>query len=269
MKTVVVVIIAHKNQLSDDEQKSLAQCYKILGRHEIRLVCPEGLDVSVYKRINPSVEVDYIHPKWQSTYAQFNELKKSRLLLERYQEFRFVLFYELDAWVFKDDLEYWCSKEFDYIGAPWFTGWHEATEEKVMIGVGNGGLSLRKIDNGLVILNRVRLIRALHKMRLTRIEDGKFAFRFNQSVFNKIFKIKDPAVLQKIVQYSPVNEDFFWCMLIGKAFSDFNIAPVTEARHFSFEANPALLFKENNGQLPFGCHAWRRYDPAFWAQHIN
>ena len=38
-----------------------------------------------------------------------------------------MLIYQLDAFVFQDDLAYWCQQNYDYIGAPWlrdrdFTG---------------------------------------------------------------------------------------------------------------------------------------------------
>jgi hypothetical protein len=58
-------------------------------------------------------------------------------------------------------------------------------------------------------------------------------------------------------------------VLVGRTFNDYTIAPVNEAIKFSFEANPEFLFEKNNYQLPFGCHAWQRYDPLFWEKYIN
>jgi hypothetical protein len=56
-----------------------------------------------------------------------------------------MLIYQLDAWVFKDDLMKWCNKGYDYIGAPWFEDFGSYEKGKKLWRVGNGGFSLRKI----------------------------------------------------------------------------------------------------------------------------
>jgi hypothetical protein len=33
---------------------------------------------------------------------------------------------------------------------------------------------------------------------------------------------------------------------------------------FSFEVAPRYCFKMNRERLPFGCHAWSKYDQEFW-----
>ena len=45
-------------------------------------------------------------------------------LYERYAAYEFMFTYELDAFVFKDELEKWCEQGWDYIGAPWFDGYN-------------------------------------------------------------------------------------------------------------------------------------------------
>ena len=37
-----------------------------------------------------------------------------------------------------------------------------------------------------------------------------------------------------------------------------------EALEFSFELAPRYCFMMNGRRLPFGCHAWFRYDREFW-----
>ena len=71
----------------------------------------------------------------------------SRLMLSpnfyaAFADFDYILIYQLDAFVFYDALENFCSLGFDYIGAPW--------PFLVKVGgkflrVGNGGFSLRKV----------------------------------------------------------------------------------------------------------------------------
>jgi hypothetical protein len=90
-KKVVILIIAHKPQLTPSEIKSMKQCYSVLGKHPIKFICPEGLDISEYKKINPLVEIDFIDPKWQSTYAMFNRLKIEPLLYKKYKDLIFSM----------------------------------------------------------------------------------------------------------------------------------------------------------------------------------
>ena len=88
--------------------------------------------------------------------------------------------------------------------------------------------------------------------------------------FTKIvFKIRNIQFTHRAINPMLINEDHYWGHVLAAFFSDFNVAPVNDAIRFSFEVNPTLLYKMNNGQLPFGCHAWERYDPEFWLPFIN
>jgi hypothetical protein len=42
-----------------------------------------------------------------------------------------------------------------------------------------------------------------------------------------------------------------------------NLPDWKEALAFSIEQNPQTGYKIL-GKLPFGCHAWERYEPNFW-----
>ena len=54
---------------------------------------------------------------FESIYG-YNQLM---LNVEFYEAFskKYILIYQTDAFIFKDDLNYWCEKDYDYIGAPW------------------------------------------------------------------------------------------------------------------------------------------------------
>lgn len=39
---------------------------------------------------------------------------------------------------------------------------------------------------------------------------------------------------------------------------------------FAFEKYPSYLYNLNNKKLPFGCHAWQKYEyNTFWYNFIN
>ncbi len=265
MNSVVILIIAHKPDPSPTELASLSQCQKILGKHPIFLICPEGLDVNEYSKAVPNIKFDFIDPKWQSSYAMFNRLKIEPFLYERYRKYKYILFYELDAWVFRDELDYWCSMDYDYIGAPWFEGYHKANSTGKFIGVGNGGLSLRKVKSHLKALHSFAYI----SPPKTRIH----TFFLSGLSFHNFIKLIKDLTIQNNVFYAfnnyERNEDKFWGNVVSKRFSWYKVPVMDIAYRFSIEKNGPLLYERNNCQLPFGCHAWEKYDPEFWEQFIE
>jgi hypothetical protein len=263
-KRVIVLIVPYKNDISHLEAISLKQCVKVLSSYPTRLVCPEGLDITAYKRVAKDVEVDFIHPKWYKSYAAANRLRIDPFLYDRYLDYDFILFYELDAFVFRDDLEYWCNKDYDYIGAPWFDGFTRAGHHSSLIGVGNGGFSLRKTRS---------LLKALHSFSWIVNPIDRFKQEFSK---NKLAAIKDLVQNATIANNSfflfndyPGQEDMFWGVCMKRNFEWFKVAPIDEAIKFSFEVQPKRLYEMNNRELPFGCHAWWRYDLEFWKPFIE
>ena len=65
------------------------------------------------------------------------------------------------------------------------------------------------------------------------------------------------------------NEDGFWSKHAKRINPAFNVAPVAAEIAFAFEKEPQQLYQKNNGQLPFGCHAWEKYDLNFWKPIIE
>ena len=148
---------------------------------------------------------------------------------------RYLLIYQTDAYVFRDELMLWANKGYDYIGAPWIDK-SPQTKQRIWIDlnrftlgkVGNGGFCLRKIESHIHISQKWGWIQNL---------------------------------LRK-------NEDFFWSVLAPKLNRTFKIPTAKEAISFSFELAPSKAYEMNGKQLPFGCHAWQKYDPAFWSNYI-
>jgi hypothetical protein len=64
------------------------------------------------------------------------------------------------------------------------------------------------------------------------------------------------------------NEDLFWAKRAAHYYLEFTIADIDTALRFAFESEPARCFERNENTLPFGCHAWPKYDRAFWEQHL-
>ncbi len=65
-----------------------------------------------------------------------------------------------------------------------------------------------------------------------------------------------------------IHEDIFWAFEAPKMATNFRIPEPREALDFSFEMAPRYCFNVNSGRLPFGCHAWPKYDREFWETYL-
>jgi len=227
-------------------------------------VCPQGLDVSRYMGAASGLTVDSIDPKWLSSYRMFNRAKIAPLLYSKYSSFQYILFYELDAWVFRDELEYWCDQQYDYIGAPWFDGYSAASPASQFKGVGNGGLSLRKVSSHLRALSTFGYV----------LEPRKLWAKFlNKLSFRSGVKFLLDLSIRNNTHYLfndyKQNEDSFWGGIVASKFEWFRVPDMNTAARFSMEMNAPLLYSRNGNQLPFGCHKWEKYHADFWKQFIH
>jgi hypothetical protein len=258
----VILIIVHKPDLTDLEIRSLQQCFKVLGEFPIKLIAPEKLDITSYELAQPGIEVDFINPKWQSTYAMFNRLKIEPLLYKRYRRYDYILFYELDAWVFKNELIHWCSQGYDYIGAPWFEGWQHASEDAPFLGIGNGGFSLRNIKAHLRVLDTFSYVTPFNVM----VRDF-----LDQPSIRTLARISKDLTIRNntfhLFNNFAMNEDLFWGRIVASKFKWFKIPDLKTALRFSIEVNPHLYIKSKD-DLPFGCHSWSKFNQEFWNQFI-
>lgn len=258
--TAVVLVFTHKPRPDEWEQVSFRQCCQVLGAHHMRLVCPRGMDLTAYRRIHPDIVPDFIDPKWFRSLRDYNLLKVLPWLYRRYAGYEFMLTYELDAWVFRDELLDWCNRGWDYIGAPWFANYAQSAPDDEPLGVGNSGFSLRNTRSALRALRQRRLERAIF---LTK---GLIKRRISPADFVSSFFDSERF-------YAPFNEyfeadDMFWHFMVAKQYSWFRLPDCETARAFSFESNPARLYRESGDRLPFGCHKWRLREPDFWRSHI-
>lgn len=257
----VVVIPIHSEKPTKNELISFKQCFDILKKHAIKVMVPKGLNLEVYLKVVPSFEVVEIKPIWQSSLFMYNKLKLSDFFYNLFKEFDYLLTYELDAFVFKDELDFWCDKNYDYIGAPWFLGYCEPLSND-FIGVGNSGFSLRKISSMRNAIQKIYFEE--HKyFRISKKERFLNTIRMPIDFFN-MWRNKNNTI--QIARH--FNEDWFVSYVIPRHIVDFNIAPIDDAIKFSFEVKPDYLFDINNQMLPMGCHAWEKYNFDFWKPHI-
>lgn len=268
MNSHAVAIIAYRAKPNDDELASLRQCLAILGKHPLLLICPESLQISTYQyeadRLGTQLLPVRFSDRWFRSVLTYNRLMLSIDFYERLRMYEYLLIYQLDAWVFSDELDMWCARGYSYIGAPFFNDRHE-----LFPFAGNGGFSLRRIPDF------INLLRGFSNMR-------KCNYKF--CTVRLPSKTKPRGYLKHILHCGEMclcrvstkwycrlmweHEDF----IFAKAFSflgEKHIPLPHEAAHFAFERCPELLFTWTNGKLPFGCHAYKKYGQTFWNQWIH
>ena len=127
---------------------------KICRKYPIFLVTFEQLDTGFYADLAAKHGVTLQKKLFDaSLFANidgYNRLTKDVNFYKAFSDFEFFLIYQPDAWVFSDQLEYWCSQNYDYIGAPWIPGGGEIDlspyDGYKFVKSGNGGFSLRKTE---------------------------------------------------------------------------------------------------------------------------
>ena len=218
-KEVAVVIPYYHNQLTEFETLSYRNCLDTLYNYPIILVIPEGMSIEEHP-LKSNIIYEVVPKQWMESVDSYNQTMLSKEFYNRFVQYRYILIFQLDAFVFSDSLMQFCNYDYDYIGAPWLFGMkYLKTLKKGVWYVGNGGFSLRKVSAFLDVLNKE-----------------------NTSCVN-------------------VHEDIFWASCDSK---DFRVAPVEIALTFAFERDVRKCYLLNNNKLPFGCHAWEKYDFQFW-----
>lgn len=217
MNLVAIVIPIYKESLTITEQISLDQVTHILPQFPKYFMAPEKLRAFLSEKNYPA--------EYFSNNSMSSKLAYSKLLLEpefyqRFKRYKYILLYQLDAFVFSNRLEYFCSLNYDYIGAPMPLLWCGISNR-----VGNGGLSLRNVESCIRVTS--------DKEKIYRSSGMKEAFE--------------------------EAEDKFFAYCGGIKTIHFSVPPSKIASEFSIEFNVGHSWHHvSQNHLPFGCHAWSK-----------
>jgi hypothetical protein len=250
-KLVKVLIPIYKSELTKVEEASLKQCVKLLSEFPIIFVQPKSL-YSSNINYDGLIKTEVFEDHFFKDVFGYNSLMLSEVFYERFIDSEYILIYQLDAYVFKNELKYWCSKGYDYIGAPWiaskntvinrflktFHSSRKKARQAIFFKVGNGGFSLRRVSSFFYATQKLKL----------EIEDN---LKRNRNDFW-------------------IMEDVFWSLTAPTHLKNFLIPGYKEALKFAIDRKPKLAFKLNNQVLPFGCHGLEKTKAkSFWQEKIN
>jgi hypothetical protein len=262
---VAVVTPVIKLPLSGDDELSLRHLRNHLGSFDRYLI---GLQLS-----------DFTLRRFPSRYFT-HRLGYNRLLLTEefyraFAEYEYILIYQLDCLVFASNLEEWCRRGWDYVGAPWLTDTDDPA--KGFSTVGNGGLSLRRVQRAIEVLTSKQLLKDPEARGLDTGPRSRIIYeRLEATPLLKRMIVAGKTFLHRRGYHNNVrwlvrdtvrtnrHEDHFWAYDAVRCVNEFRIPTPQEALEFSFELAPRYCFEMNFRRLPFGCHAWYRYDREFW-----
>lgn len=259
MSPVAIIVPVYKNEMNQFELISMQQCLAILGKYPIIFICPKNMEFGLFHIENRSkAEFVFFEDDNFVSIIAYNRMMLSVWFYKHFINYKYILIYQLDCFVFKDELMFWVEQGYSYIGAPWFLGNSSSDDVNELIGVGNGGFSLRNIKDSIRVLKSRKKIKSLRECVL-EIKNNKARFfiaRILQFFLNEYS-------FKRVHKNRFINEDKIFS-IAGKRFNFFKVPDTKIALAFAFEKQPDKLFKLNNSQLPFGCHAWCKYNLDFY-----
>ena len=265
-KDCVVVIPTHKPSLSLDEERSFRNTLDVLKEWDIVLLLPHDVSQEHYdvirKKDNLQFKILNGLDGWMGSIEKYNDMAISPKFYHLFKEYKYILIFHLDAWVFRDELQRWINTDYDYIGAPWFAmrGNKFVDLEKLMCPQGgNGGVCLRKVDKMIEITSKSK--RSINHSLFLKgfmflLKNGRFKFLFiyikaclgvflNAEAYRKKYNIYEDAMFS--IFYS----------LLDKSF---NVAPAKEAVFFATEVySEELFYTKLQWKLPFAIHGYDKF----------
>jgi Protein of unknown function (DUF5672) len=265
-----VVTPVVKLPLSAEEEISLRHLRKYLGGFDRYIIDLQSLPKEFSDFALRPFPIHYFKDRFG-----YNRLLLKEKFYRAFAEYEYILIYQLDCLVFASNLEEWCWKDWDYVGAPWLINIEDPT--KGFSAVGNGGLSLRRVRSALAVLTSKQLLEDPKERGGKTGRRSKLIYeRLESAPRLKRMIVEGKTFLHRCGYHNNVrwltrklaewkhHEDLFWAFEAPKIVTQFHIPDPREALEFSFELAPRYCFQINSGRLPFGCHAWFRYDREFW-----
>jgi|SRR4051812_2894411 len=248
---VGVVIPIYKVGLTNYEKISLTQCLKVFDdKFPIIFVAPKSLSITNYATFckeYKNIRFEFFDDAYFKGLDSYSEMMTTIHFYERFNRYKFILIHQLDVFVFKNELTYWCNQGYDYIGSPW---------------LGTDRQNDQSLRESLPFWVRNKAIRKFFKEKDRSVGNGGFSLRNVRGTLFSLLLFK--SYLRKWRHY----EDTFFSIAVPNLNPFFKIPEKQIALKFSIELEPRKAYEILGKKLPFGCHAWEKRDPDFWKEVI-
>lgn len=257
MYKCVVVVPVYK-PFDELERLAFKQCLTVLSGYDIAIVQPHSFDsAGMWNAEFLRGGIKRLDDKWFKSVQSYNELMLQSDFYRLFEHYDYMLIYQLDAFAFRDELQAWADKGYDYIGAPWLPN-----RNLFQNTIGN---VIRSVKN--LVAPAGKSLRVSHANIHYRSGNGGFSLRRIAKMIDATTTYK--SEINQIIASNCMTEDVFFSVYLRKK-AKMRIPCWKEAIRFAVENNPEFCLHKNGGQLPFGCHYWSkgRYR-AFWQQYIH
>lgn len=263
--TLCAVLVPVYQPPSEIEAVAFRQCLKVLGqRYPIYLVSHQDADLEAYKTMareaGVSLHYRYFAAHYFASVAGYNRLMLSPAFYEQFAHYEYILIHQVDALVWRDELADWCSRGYDYVGAPIHFRQPDGSMSPEVWGVGNGGLSLRRTEYCLRLLQC-----GLHGWQKHRpfMRLGGLTRRCDMKWHSYLGLLPRLLGQKNTLAYflrKEINEDVLFSVYAAHSWLRPRIPDEATARQFAVEAFPSRYFPSpdaaKKASLPFGCHAY-------------
>lgn len=257
---VHIIVPIYRETPTVEDLVAIDQLFKILGSHKITFVHPNHLDLKNYLDF-PAFYKGFEDFYFQSIFG-YNQLMLSTGFYQSFSE-KYLLIYQTDCFVFKDELLSWCEKDFDYIGAPWIRSREKIPFFKLFLDRGistlNGYLNYK--GNGFTQKDKSLLY--------NQVGNGGLSLRKREKCIELLEEL--PKVVS--VYIDPKNkgefyaEDVFFSIEPKRNNIKFTKPNYKMAAKFAIENKQQKALELNGGELPFGCHRWNK-EKVFWKPYF-
>lgn len=264
----IVVPLSLRTYLTLEEQLSLQHLVHYLGEYDKYFIAPERGGVNY-----EGFMVKRFSNKFFGSALAHDSLMLSRSFYASFSDYDYILDYHLDALVFSNQLAEWCATGLDYIGAPWIKCQHSPWVETPR--VGNGGFSLRKVESFLRVFDSIvpsEVPVEYWENTYSKLALYQRALNFPKKYLKHIRCFNNVSwelrQRRRLMTGARPGEELFWADRACHYFPGFKVASFDQGLRFAFEVEPRKCFEMNGLKLPFGCHAWARYDREFWQPYL-
>lgn len=267
-KVAILIPMSSRPGLTEEEEVSMRQLLHHLGSYDKILLAPKGMEYGL-----EGFETRWYPHRFFGSGAAHGRLLGTRDFYRGFLDYDYVFFYHLDSLAFSDQLTEWCDSGIDYVGPPWIrcedSPWVKNPR------VGNGGFTLLRVESALKALTNRYLARpAWYWYDLYTSHSPRWLIRLTERLSGafpsvKLFRrlTEEWTELDQPHRHNR-NNDIFWSDQAVRFYPDFKVASLEDGLRFAFEVSPQTCYEMNGNELPFGCHAWAKYDRKFWEPHI-
>jgi hypothetical protein len=169
MKELVSVLVPILNTLlTPFETQLLDHCNTALSKYSLILVVSEGADVSSLTERYQRADIISFNEKYFRSRQTLSTLLLMEGFYERFSWSDFLLIHELNSWIVKDELHYWCKQGYDYLKADPIISGLVLNEFSKIRGLTEAQKTLVDMafnGNGLYLCNIERMIKTLQSSR--------------------------------------------------------------------------------------------------------